>query len=108
MRSIFWTKEVLLFVFILLGSSGFGFGSLLRLSFFHGFLGFSGALGAGFGTLSFLLFDQLLAADEFDKRLFSSIALLPPCTSNAGEAAFAVAETWTDSFEQLVHGLGGH
>src|SRR5271165_6714062 len=41
----------------------------LGFGLFHGFLGFGGTLGAGFGALLALFVENLLAAEQFEKCL---------------------------------------
>ena len=94
--------EALFFLVSTLG--GLSCGGLLGFGFFHGFLGFFGALGAGFGALLALFVQHLFAAEKFDERLFGAIALLPAATDDAQVAALAVAEARADGLEQLVDG----
>src|SRR5215472_5202032 len=58
--------------------SRLGCGLRLRgFGFFHGFLGFRGALGASFGALLALLVEGFLAAQQFDEGLVGAVAFLP-------------------------------
>ena len=81
---------------------------LLGFGLFHGFLGFGRALGTGFGTLLTFFFLQLLAAKEFDERLFGAVTLLPAGTHDSQVTAFPVTETWANGIEELVHCFTGH
>src|SRR5438552_3692079 len=69
-------------LFLLFAAFGNFACSRLRLCFFHRFLGVGGTLGTGLGTLLPLFFLQFLAAQQFDERLLSAVALLPSCTEN--------------------------
>src|SRR5260370_20568669 len=59
---------------------------LLRLRFgvglFHGLAVFLGTFGAYFCALLALFIDHLLAAQKFDERLFSAVALAPGGTND--------------------------
>src|SRR5579864_4108400 len=101
----------LLFLFVLvagLGGCGGAFGLSLCLGLFHRLLGLGGFLGASFGALFLLLVENLLAAEQFQKSLVGSVALVPPGADDARVAAVAVAETGANGVEQLHDGFVGH
>ena len=79
----------------------------LGFGFFHSLLGFSRALGPSFRAFLTLLVDHLLAAQQFDEGLVGAIAFIPPGANNPKIATVTVAETRTDSVEQLVHRFTG-
>src|SRR5207237_6739998 len=95
----------LFFLFAAFGRFGC---SRLRLRFFHRLLGFSGTLGTGLGTLLAFFFLQFLAAQQFDERLLSAVALLPSCTDNPQEASLAVAQTTANASQPIIHGFAAH
>src|SRR5271170_7895824 len=59
---------------------------------FHRLAVFLGAFGTDFGPLLPLLVEHLLAAQQFDERLFGAVALSPRRTNDAQISALAIAE----------------
>src|SRR5580658_6452461 len=100
-------KQLLLLV-AALSWCRFAFNLSLRLGLFHGFLGFGGFLGTGFGAFFFLLVEDLLAAQQLEEGLVGAVALVPVGADDARVAPLAVAETRSDGVEELHHGLIGH
>src|SRR5438270_12487425 len=84
-----------------LGCCGFALNLSLRFRFFHGFLGFGGFFGAGFGALLALLVQNLLAAEQLEESLVSAVTLIPVSADNAGVSAVAVAKARSDGVELL-------
>ena len=95
-------------LFLLFAAFGNFACSRLRLCFFHRFLGVGGTLGTGLGTLLAFFFLQFLAAQQFDERFLSVVAILPSCTDNSQVASLAVAKTRANRVKQLIHGFAGH
>src|SRR5579872_1701793 len=93
---------VFLFAF---GRCGLALSLRLRLRLFHGFLGFGGFLGAGFGALFLLLVEDFLAAQQLEESLVGAVALVPVGTDDAGVAAVAIAEPRPDRVKQLHQSL---
>src|SRR5690242_8583381 len=73
----YWKKWRLFLVFFI------GSFLALRFGFFHGLLGFCGALGAGFDTLLTLFFLHFLAAKQFNECRFRAIAFAPSGADDA-------------------------
>src|SRR5208337_4460995 len=65
---------------------GLGFGV------FHGFAGFGGLFGAGFGALFALFVEHLFAAQQFEESFVGAVAFVPAGADHAGVGAVAVAE----------------
>src|SRR5271169_5105530 len=104
------TQAKLLFLVVLfaLGRRSLALNLSLRFRLFHGFLGFGSLLGASFGTLLFLLVEDLLAAQQFEKSLVGAVTLIPVSADDARVPAIAIAKPRPDRVEQLHHGRIGH
>src|ERR1700732_4593889 len=100
--------RILLDFIFAFGAWGGVFDSLLGFGFFHGFLGFGGALGAGFAALLALLVEHLFAAQEFDEGVVGAVAFAPSGTDDAEVAAVAIAKAGADGVEEFVDGGAGH
>src|SRR5207248_5954217 len=89
-------KELLFFVFLVLGWLNSAILRSLGLSFFHRLLGFRRLLGASFSTFLPLLVKHLFAAEEFEECFVSAVALIPRGPNDARVAAITIAESRSD------------
>src|SRR5438876_10832038 len=89
-------------LFLLFAAFGNFACSRLRLCFFHRFLGVGGTLVTGLGTLLPIFFLQFLAAQQFDERLLSAVALLPSDGVILQEPSLAVAIPRPIGFNRLI------
>src|SRR5579862_1056594 len=97
-RALTRLRVLLDLVFALSAGDGV-FYPLLRFGFFHGALGFGGALGAAFGTLLALLVDCLFATQQFDERSVGAVAFAPSRTDDAQISAVAITKAGTDGIK---------
>src|SRR5256885_2035462 len=102
------TKVRLFLLVATLGRCSLALNLSLGLSFFHGLLGFGGALGTGLGALFLLLVENFLAAEQFEKSLVGAITLIPMGADDPGVSAFAITEAGSDRVEQLHQRLVRH
>src|SRR5258706_11250931 len=94
---------------LLLGNTSDLFGGwLLFAGRFHLLANVFGFLGAGFRTFFALRVQRLLAAEEFDERLFAAIALAEAGEHDAGISAFAIAEARSNGIKEPGDGSAGH
>src|SRR5882724_2612625 len=88
--------------------SNLGFRLSLSLILFHCLLSSLDAFRTDFRALLPLGFDELFAAEEFEERDFTAIALAETALNDAEIPALAVPKTRTDGVEQFVHGFARH
>src|SRR5258708_764107 len=88
--------------------SGLGLCLRFGLILFHRLLSSLDAFRTDFRALLPLSFDELFAAEEFEERDFTAIALAETALNDAEIPALAAPKTGTDGVEQFVYGLARH
>ena len=87
LRTAGGTSALLFFLlFAVVGGPGSAAGLSLGLGFLDALFHFSGALGAGFGTLLAFFFLQFLAAQQFDESVVGAVALAPAGADDAQDS----------------------